>query len=45
MSGFTNATQANNTFTATRTSAMIAQNKRKELDNLKIQVDALKSEN
>lgn len=45
MSGFTHTTQPNNAFTATRTSAMIAENKRKELDNLKVQVDALKSEN
>lgn len=43
MSGFTHNTQANNAFNGTRTSAMIAQNKRKELDNLKIQVDALKN--
>lgn len=45
MSGFTAAQQTNTAFTGTRTSALMAENKRKELDNLKIQVDALKSEN
>ena len=46
MSGFTAAQQTNNAgFNGTRTSALMAENKRKELDNLKIQVDALKSEN
>lgn len=44
MSGFTQATQLNqtNNFSTTRTSTL-ADNKRKELDNLKVQADALKS--
>lgn len=49
MSGFTQITTATklnstNNLSMTRTSTM-AENKRKEFDNLKIQVDALKSEN
>lgn len=51
MSGFTqvtnngNANRTNTGFTSTRTSAMLAENKRKELENLKVQADALKNEN
>lgn len=43
MSGFTAAQVTNTAFNGTRTSALMAENKRKELDNLKVQVDALKS--
>ena len=46
MSGFTQVTTANKTnagFSSTRTSALMAENKKKQFDNLKIQVDALKS--
>lgn len=45
MSGFTQMTvvaKPNSNLSMTRTSTM-AENKRKELDNLKVQVDALKS--
>lgn len=48
MSGFTqvtNRTTTNPAFTSTRTSALMAENKKKELDNLKIQVEGLRSEN
>jgi predicted RNase H-like nuclease (RuvC/YqgF family) len=48
MSGFTQATAPpakNNSFSATQRTSTLADNKRKELENLKVQVDALRSEN
>ena len=43
MSGFTQVTNRTAQMSSTRTSAMMAENKRKELDNLKVQVEALKN--
>lgn len=50
MSGFTDLSQANKTnnmsmTSVQRSSTLLAESKRKEMENLKIQVDALKSEN
>lgn len=48
MSGFTQVTTPqtkNNSFAATQRSSTLADNKRKQLENLKVQVEALRSEN
>jgi len=46
MSGFTQATvppNKNSSFTATQRTSTLADNKRKELENLKVQVEALRT--
>jgi hypothetical protein len=46
MSGFTQiSSNKNNSFSATQRTSTLADNKRKELENLKVQVTALRSEN
>ena len=47
MSGFSQMSmpQTKNNFSSTQRSSTLADNKRKELENLKVQVEALRSEN
>jgi len=50
MSGFTQVSMTpqqtkNNSFAGTQRTSALADNKRKELENLKVQVDSLRSEN